>query len=103
MLQHDGSLLDSSVDILQHVLVKVFVSIDSLQIFLELLERNSAVSCGLINMCCVVDTLCKHILLGEKYFSTINMSVNASQHRSLAQTPKPLTFSASLTVHPTNN
>lgn len=33
----DDSLLDSNVDVLQHVLVEVFVSIHSLQIFLELL------------------------------------------------------------------
>lgn len=32
-----GSLLNSAVDVLQHVLVKVLVSIHSLQVFLELL------------------------------------------------------------------
>jgi len=36
-----GSLLDSIVEILQHVLVKVFISIHSLQIFLELLFEES--------------------------------------------------------------
>lgn len=36
-----GSVLNSAVDVLQHVLVKVLVSIHSLQIFLELLfERK---------------------------------------------------------------
>lgn len=33
----DDNLLYSNVDVLQHVLVKVFVSVHSLQVFLELL------------------------------------------------------------------
>lgn len=36
----NGSLLDSIIDILQHILIKVFVSIYSLQIFLELLFKK---------------------------------------------------------------
>lgn len=42
----DGSLLDSIVDILQHVLIKVFVSIYSLQIFLELLFKKTKKQCS---------------------------------------------------------
>lgn len=38
------SLLDSRVDVLQHVLVKVFGPVDSLQIFLELLSTRTNVS-----------------------------------------------------------
>lgn len=33
----DGSLLDSVVDVFQHVLVEVFVSVHTLQVLLELL------------------------------------------------------------------
>lgn len=38
------SLLDSRVDVLQHVLVKVFGPVNSLQIFLELLSTRTKVS-----------------------------------------------------------
>lgn len=34
-------LLDSCIDVLQHVLVKVFVPVDSLQILLELLSTRT--------------------------------------------------------------
>lgn len=37
----DCSLLDSIVDVLQHVLVKVFISIHTFQVFLELLLRET--------------------------------------------------------------
>ena len=37
-------LLDGRVDVLQHVLVKVLVAVDSLQIFLELLSTRAEVS-----------------------------------------------------------
>lgn len=35
------SLLDGRIDVLQHVLVKVFVPVDSLQILLELLSTRT--------------------------------------------------------------
>ncbi len=94
-----SSLLDSIVDILQHVLVKVFVSIHSLQIFLELLFREKQCSWLGNN---------QPLFPGRNFIQTPHMllgdtSSQSCQHGSLAQIPKSLAFSASLTEHPTNN
>lgn len=96
VLQCDVSLLDSIVDILQHVLVKVFVSIHSLQIFLELLFKEKQCSWLWNN---------QPLFPGRNFIQTPHMltSVNASQRGRLGQIPKSLAFSALLTEHPANN
>lgn len=81
----DG-LLDSNVDILQHFLLKVFVSIHTLQVFLELLFKETKEVKELT------------FFFDHSLFKHVKVLVNRS-----AYTAKPLTFSASLSEHPTNS
>ncbi len=106
LLPCHGSLLDSSVDILQHVLVKVFVPIHSLQIFFELLlgkkTKNKTGQLSAKKSTFGPDETSfrqsqKKIIIFQP--STFQLK----QHRSSAQTAKPPTFSVSWTLHPTNN
>lgn len=94
-------LLDSTVDVFQHVLVKVLVSIHSLQIFLKLLfEKKGILHWGIMKNGASRNYLSRNYF---SYYLTMNCDFLTYQHGSVMSVNRISTWWISSDTHASGN